>query len=196
MNSSPPLSSHDFFGTECSICYEMVDSESTHTLPCGHPFHDACIQAWFARRRSSCPLCRQPTAEGLLHALGGAEGVEEDDDDEVLLDTHQLRELRDLLMQHRDIVSYFEAQRSSERSRAPTLPPPPPPERPTFEVTEVVEEVDGSIQCVVNEVPFQTSAENVRLVMSQVEDVGRDEILGALWYTGDDVVETIMFLTE
>ena len=59
---------HRLFVTEdCQICMENF-GETTRALPCGHCFHDKCIQDWFVKRSSHpCPICRQPsTVSGWL----------------------------------------------------------------------------------------------------------------------------------
>ena len=50
---APPL------GSDCVICtQEYADpEEEVVVLPCGHVFHEACIDTWF-ERRNSCPVCR------------------------------------------------------------------------------------------------------------------------------------------
>ncbi|KAJ5719004.1 hypothetical protein N7493_007459 [Penicillium malachiteum] len=43
----------------CPICTEAYEVEvPILTLPCGHLFHEQCVQIWL-RRSSSCPLCRR-----------------------------------------------------------------------------------------------------------------------------------------
>lgn len=45
---------------ECSICLCSNRSVTTNPrLPCGHPYHPKCIQAWL-RRSWTCPVCRRP----------------------------------------------------------------------------------------------------------------------------------------
>ncbi|XP_067939296.1 E3 ubiquitin-protein ligase AMFR-like [Watersipora subatra] len=45
---------------ECAICLEvMTIVHRAHRLPCGHTFHERCIQMW-ARYDTTCPLCRRP----------------------------------------------------------------------------------------------------------------------------------------
>lgn len=59
---------HRLFVTEdCQICMENF-GETTRALPCGHCFHDKCIQDWFVNKSSHpCPICRQPsTVSGWL----------------------------------------------------------------------------------------------------------------------------------
>ena len=59
---------HRLFVTdECTLCLEKF-GETTRALPCGHCFHDKCIQKWFVNRNSHpCPVCRQPsTVSGWL----------------------------------------------------------------------------------------------------------------------------------
>jgi len=42
--------------TECPICLETGTSLSS--LPCGHQFHDTCIDLWKQRGKYTCPTCR------------------------------------------------------------------------------------------------------------------------------------------
>ncbi|KAF0712629.1 Aste57867_4765 [Aphanomyces stellatus] len=54
-------------GHACAICLndadddDVDDTDKTQSLfvvtPCGHTFHQPCLDAWFARR-STCPTCR------------------------------------------------------------------------------------------------------------------------------------------
>lgn len=42
----------------CSICLDEVDpSGSVRKTPCGHFFHDSCLEGWF-RQGALCPVCR------------------------------------------------------------------------------------------------------------------------------------------
>ncbi|XP_012272037.1 E3 ubiquitin-protein ligase AMFR [Orussus abietinus] len=40
----------------CAICWEKMDS--ARKLPCGHLFHNSCLQSWL-EQDTSCPTCRQ-----------------------------------------------------------------------------------------------------------------------------------------
>jgi hypothetical protein len=58
MVANPPDAPED-----CSICYEpMTDSPDspTRTTPCGHQFHEECLQEWLSRGSYTCPVCRGP----------------------------------------------------------------------------------------------------------------------------------------
>lgn len=49
-----------FDAQECSICYLEFEDASTYSfLPCGHKFHDGCIEAWLIDRKC-CPMCLVP----------------------------------------------------------------------------------------------------------------------------------------
>lgn len=39
----------------CAICWEKMDS--ARKLPCGHLFHNGCLQSWM-EQEPSCPTCR------------------------------------------------------------------------------------------------------------------------------------------
>lgn len=62
----------------CAICCEaFARGDSAVLMPCLHPFHDACLQPWLARRHT-CPVCRTalPTqAEAEVAAGAGATGT-------------------------------------------------------------------------------------------------------------------------
>lgn len=48
-----------FAVTECAVCLESFSPSSViRGLPCGHAFHDACVERW-ATIRETCPLCRE-----------------------------------------------------------------------------------------------------------------------------------------
>ncbi|KAL4804237.1 hypothetical protein BDV18DRAFT_28792 [Aspergillus unguis] len=52
-------SSHCDAHMECAICMEDFDDEdSVRTLTCDHVFHVACLDPWFTKRQSRCPLCK------------------------------------------------------------------------------------------------------------------------------------------
>ena len=42
---------------ECTICMEEL-SQPNRELCCGHVFHDECIDTWFAKGGTDCPICR------------------------------------------------------------------------------------------------------------------------------------------
>jgi hypothetical protein len=45
---------------ECSICLEeFKQGEYYRKLECTHTFHKKCIDRWFKRDHSDCPLCRK-----------------------------------------------------------------------------------------------------------------------------------------
>ncbi|GMY23753.1 e3 ubiquitin-protein ligase rnf5 [Fagus crenata] len=56
-----------FGKTICSICYEDLKPLSEYLqaiTPCGHVFHEHCLQRWFgycssAKKKRSCPVCKQ-----------------------------------------------------------------------------------------------------------------------------------------
>ena len=46
---------------KCPTCFELLISDSKNyivTSPCGHLFHNDCVQAWLDRGNQSCPQCR------------------------------------------------------------------------------------------------------------------------------------------
>ena len=46
---------------KCPTCFELLISDSKNyivTSPCGHLFHNDCVQAWLNRGNQSCPQCR------------------------------------------------------------------------------------------------------------------------------------------
>lgn len=44
---------------QCSICLGY-DATARTTLPCGHCFHETCIQQWQRKGSLTCPYCRKP----------------------------------------------------------------------------------------------------------------------------------------
>jgi hypothetical protein len=43
----------------CSICYNgQCLNDTWKELPCAHKFHPICIDGWFSRGHTTCPLCR------------------------------------------------------------------------------------------------------------------------------------------
>merc|ERR1719343_810073 len=49
--------------TECCLCLEAYQPEhKVRVLPCGHFFHQGCVDAWFQAKRflpRTCPLCKR-----------------------------------------------------------------------------------------------------------------------------------------
>lgn len=46
----------------CPICIEEIDSVNEYNTPCGHCFHNDCIQTWLVTN-NSCPMCRARVLE-------------------------------------------------------------------------------------------------------------------------------------
>ena len=45
--------------TQCPICIEQFNSgDYKKTLSCNHSFHKKCIDRWFKKNHSDCPMCR------------------------------------------------------------------------------------------------------------------------------------------
>ncbi|CAE8602268.1 unnamed protein product, partial [Polarella glacialis] len=43
---------------ECSVCLdELVIGETALRVPCGHLYHEDCIQGWL-KKSNECPVCR------------------------------------------------------------------------------------------------------------------------------------------
>jgi ankyrin repeat protein len=70
--------------TACAICtapknYNITDVNLpfiVHNLPCGHTFHNVCINQWFTQKRVRnepllCPICRVPAERSSRVMLGG-----------------------------------------------------------------------------------------------------------------------------
>lgn len=44
----------------CIICFEVLGpTSSLRNLPCGHTFHQPCIDNWMCNQDTKCPLCRK-----------------------------------------------------------------------------------------------------------------------------------------
>lgn len=51
----------------CTICAETLDETNTcHSIACGHTFHVDCIVQWFAHGGSACPNCRFQEEETVM----------------------------------------------------------------------------------------------------------------------------------
>jgi hypothetical protein len=53
----------------CSICLEeYVANDCIKKLPCGHEFHDKCIDPWLLQfgQKADCPLCRENVADNVV----------------------------------------------------------------------------------------------------------------------------------
>ena len=60
-------------GQECPICLDIIDVDA-YSLPCGHPYHRACIVRYFRDTEGDiklCPLCRAPVFEDVLQPTLG-----------------------------------------------------------------------------------------------------------------------------
>ena len=71
----------------CPICLDTM-SDAFRTLPCGHKYHEVCIQKWKdACSIPQCPLCRRSFAthdgdwKKYVRTVQTAEGLREIDDD-------------------------------------------------------------------------------------------------------------------
>jgi hypothetical protein len=48
-----------FTDNTCSICIDSFEIGQFHRkLKCGHCFHKKCIDTWFKKNHSECPMCR------------------------------------------------------------------------------------------------------------------------------------------
>ncbi|GBN91368.1 hypothetical protein AVEN_129185-1, partial [Araneus ventricosus] len=45
---------------ECGICLDTTDYTQMKTLPCGHVFHEICVDTWLIES-ARCPVCREAT---------------------------------------------------------------------------------------------------------------------------------------
>lgn len=44
----------------CLVCQEdWADGEKLAALPCGHVFHDHCVQQWLREYSNKCPVCKE-----------------------------------------------------------------------------------------------------------------------------------------
>ncbi len=44
---------------DCSICFDTMRRHPVLELPCGHRFHERCVDRW-AETSMTCPYCRAP----------------------------------------------------------------------------------------------------------------------------------------
>lgn len=56
--SAPPDSTSVVPISTCVICHEALNLQRVSELGCGHSFHKACVDAWFATQNHTCPTCR------------------------------------------------------------------------------------------------------------------------------------------
>lgn len=59
---TPPISPRVTTTINCTICHELISSEETKLLNCGHAFHAQCIFQWFETQpleAQNCPQCRE-----------------------------------------------------------------------------------------------------------------------------------------
>ena len=67
---------------QCSICTDLFEDDGAiSALPCGHTFHENCINQWL-NSANTCPSCRTPVDRGkiikrLFFDKGDEEGVDE-----------------------------------------------------------------------------------------------------------------------
>jgi len=51
----------------CVICCEnYIKTEIIRILPCNHRFHRGCVDKYLKKNSINCPICRQPSGEGIL----------------------------------------------------------------------------------------------------------------------------------
>lgn len=59
-SSTRPLWMIELF--ECTICLDCYENnQSIMGLPCGHNYHQECIDEWLTRGNHCCPICRWPS---------------------------------------------------------------------------------------------------------------------------------------
>ncbi|KAJ3682469.1 hypothetical protein LUZ60_015042 [Juncus effusus] len=56
---------------ECCVCLSKINcDDTTRRLPCGHSFHQCCVDKWLlGLHRKTCPLCRVPIGVGLSKVI-------------------------------------------------------------------------------------------------------------------------------
>lgn len=71
---------------DCAICWDEM--ETARKLPCGHLFHNSCLQSWL-EQDTSCPICRT----ALKRSQDGIDDGEDTSDvDEEFTDTNRLHQ--------------------------------------------------------------------------------------------------------
>jgi hypothetical protein len=60
LGSYKKIKDHDSLLNEnCSICLDTFKKgEYQRTLRCNHTFHKKCVDKWFCKDKSNCPMCR------------------------------------------------------------------------------------------------------------------------------------------
>ena len=64
----------------CAICLDTQSCEHIAFLPCGHSFHNLCIEIWIAKKKK-CPICKTIVYD-MLETKIMQNGNNDDDDDE------------------------------------------------------------------------------------------------------------------
>ena len=69
----PPQDTHRCWGfaQSCAICYEDMaqSTDAASYLPCGHVFHQTCLQQCFMQGHIHCPVCKQSVLSDILPQL-------------------------------------------------------------------------------------------------------------------------------
>jgi len=137
----------------CSICRETVPEFEGRQLPCGHCFHDDCLEAWIQVKKE-CPNCRTPidlNQEGAEEEPGNAPddagdpSVPEQWDD--VVERHGFTFCLDLftLLPPLHIGFVYERQHPRRRRAAPPADPPDEANDPADPAENVDPEVAAEI---------------------------------------------------
>ncbi|XP_028394047.1 E3 ubiquitin-protein ligase TRAIP-like [Dendronephthya gigantea] len=52
------------FHSPCTICTDFLTLNNLAACPCGHVYHDHCLETWHKRSRT-CPTCRKPCPQNI-----------------------------------------------------------------------------------------------------------------------------------
>ena len=77
----------------CAVCLEDYQpGDLLRMLPCGHWFHQPCVDQWLTARSALCPICKADARRGPTPAEGGDASATTGDDNDVTDDEEEEEE--------------------------------------------------------------------------------------------------------